>query len=154
MARELGIGVLPWAALGGGLFSGKYSRQDLVVGETTPKGTRLERLRQFGRFTERHLAIADVVNRIAQEIERTPAQVALAWTLKQPGVTSTLLGARTPDQLRENVDALTIELSLEHLADLDQASSIELGFPHDFLAQVRTATLDGGAVITEIPGKK
>jgi aryl-alcohol dehydrogenase-like predicted oxidoreductase len=146
MARELGIGVLPWSPLGGGVFSGKYSRDDLVAAHAAPNGTRKEWMRQFGRFTERHLAIADVVNSIAQEIKRTPAQVAIAWTLAQPGVTSTLLGARTPEQLLANLQALTIELLPEQLADLDQVSTIELGFPHDFLAQVRASALDGGTV--------
>jgi len=152
MARELGIGVLPWSPLGGGLFSGKYTRDDLGAVGAVPKGTRREWMQQFGRFTERHLAIADVVNRIAQEIGRTPAQVAIAWTLTRPGVTSTLLGARTPDQLRDNVDALTVDLSPEQLQDLDQASAIELGFPHDFLAQVRASALDGGTVIADVRG--
>ncbi len=104
-------------------------------------------MQQFGRFTERHLAIADVVNRIAQEIGRTPAQVAIAWTLHQPGVTSTILGASSPEQLRENLQSLTVELSSEQLQELDQVSKIELGFPHDFLAQVRQPIIDGGAVI-------
>jgi aryl-alcohol dehydrogenase-like predicted oxidoreductase len=148
MARELGIGVLPWSPLGGGLFSGKYSRDDLAV-DTRSKGTRKEWMRQFGRFTERHLAIADVVNRIAQEIGRTSAQVAVAWTLMQPGVTSTVLGVRTTDQLLDNLNAMTVELSPEQIHDLDQASAIELGFPHDFLAQVRPSALDGGTVITD-----
>lgn len=149
MARELGIGVLPWSPLGGGVFSGKYSRADLATSEAASKGTRQAWMRQFGRFTERNLGIAEVVNRIAQEMDRTPAQVALAWTLAQPGVTSTVLGARTPEQLLENLAALTVEFSPEQLADLDQASAIELGFPHDFLAQVRPSALDGGTTITD-----
>lgn len=149
MARELGIGVMPWSPLGGGVFSGKYSRDNLIAADASSKGTRKQWMQQFGRFTERHLAIADVVNRIAQEIERTPAQVAIAWTLAQPGVTSTLLGARTPEQLLANLESLTVELSPGQLADLDQASAIELGFPHDFLAQVRMSALDGGVVITD-----
>lgn len=154
MARELGIGVLPWSPLGGGLFSGKYSRHDLVATDVVSKGTRQEWMQQFGRFTERHLAIADVVNRVAQEIGRTPAQVAIAWTLTQPGVTSTLLGVRTPEQLLANLDALTVELSSEQLQDLDQASAIELGFPHDFLAQVRASAIDGGATILDAEERK
>ncbi len=151
MARELGIGVLPWSPLGGGIFSGKYSRADLATIYDAPKGTRKEWMRQFGRFTERHFAIADVVNRIAQEIERQPSQVALAWTLAQPGVTSTILGARTPEQLLSNMQALTVKLSPEQLAELNQVSAIELGFPHDFLAQVRASALDSGVVITGAP---
>ncbi len=69
-------------------------------------------------------------------------------------MTSTLLGARTLEQLRENLDAVTVELSPEHLQDLDQVSAIELGFPHDFLAQVRASAIDGGATIIDVQGKK
>jgi aryl-alcohol dehydrogenase-like predicted oxidoreductase len=145
MARELGIGVLPWSPLGGGLFSGKYSRNDLAA--STEKGTRKAWMQQFGRFTERHLAIADIVHKIAHELDATPAQVAIAWTLQQPGVTCTLIGVRTPEQLRENLGALTVTLSPEQLHKLDQASAIDYGFPHDFLARVRASALDGGATI-------
>lgn len=147
MARELGIGVLPWSPLGGGIFSGKYSRADLATREVASKGTRQAWMRQFGRFSERNLEIAEVVKQIAQKIGRTSAQVALAWTLAQPGVTSTVLGARTPEQLLENLAALSIEFTPEQLVDLDRASAIELGFPHDFLVQVRPSALDGGATI-------
>jgi aryl-alcohol dehydrogenase-like predicted oxidoreductase len=73
--------------------------------------------------------------------------VAIAWTLQQPGVTSTLIGVRTPEQLRENLGALTITLSAEPLHELDQASAIDYGFPHDFLARVRASALDGGTTI-------
>jgi hypothetical protein len=82
-----------------------------------------------------------------------PWQVTLAWTLAQPGVTSTLLGARSPEQLLASMQALTVELSPEQLADLNQVSAIELGFPHDFLTQVRASALDGGVVITDAPKK-
>lgn len=149
MARELSIGVLPWSPLAGGLFSGKYSRRDLETSDAGTRGTRKEWMQRFGRFTERHLAIADVVNRIAREIERTPAQVAIAWTLAQPGVTSTVLGARTPEQLRENLESLRIAFSPEQLQELHRVSAIEAGFPHDFLAQVRASAIDGGAVIAD-----
>ncbi len=150
MARELEIGVLPWSPLGEGLFSGKYSRHDLIADKVKLKGTRLEGMRQFGRFSERHLAIADVVSKIAQEIGRTSAQVAIAWTLSQPGVVSPILGTRTLEQLRENLNALTVDLSSEHLRELDEASTIEMGFPHDFLAQVHTSAIDGGTTIRKV----
>lgn len=147
MARELGIGVLPWSPLAGGVFSGKYSRRDLEPTAAESRGTRKEWMQRLGRFTERHLAIADVVNRIAQEIERTPAQVAIAWTLAQPGIVSTILGARTLAQLQDNLESLSIEFSPGQLQALNQVSAIEMGFPHDFLAQVRASAIDGGAVV-------
>ncbi|MEP7288216.1 MAG: aldo/keto reductase [Chloroflexota bacterium] len=147
MARDLGIGVLPWSPLGGGIFSGKYSQQELILGNPEPKGTRKAWMQQFGRFTERNMAIAEVVTEIGSELGCSPAQVAIAWTLAQPGVTSTILGARLPEQLKDNLKALTLEFRPDDLQALEQISKIELGFPHDFLAQTRPSAIDGGLVI-------
>ncbi|MFD5824988.1 aldo/keto reductase [Lentzea sp. NPDC060358] len=133
MARAVGLGVVPYSPLGGGVLSGKYSRADL----TSPDGSESTR-RSFnaglGMVTERTLGIADVVREVAREVGRTPAQVALAWNLRQPGVTAPVIGARTPEQLLGNLDALEVELSDAQLARLDAVSAIELGYPHDLLA--------------------
>lgn len=129
MARALGLGVSPYSPLGGGVLSGKYSRADL-----TPVGTGRRSFNAgLGMVTERTLAIADVVREVAAEVERTPAQVALAWNLRQPGVTAPVIGARTPEQLLGNLEALTVSLSAEQLARLDAVSAVELGHPHDLL---------------------
>jgi aryl-alcohol dehydrogenase-like predicted oxidoreductase len=84
--------------------------------------------------TERTLAIADAVTEVAAEVGHTPAQVALAWTLRNPGVTAPILGARTPAQLEDNLGALEVDLTATQLARLDEAGAIELGYPHDLLA--------------------
>ncbi|MGW6443903.1 aldo/keto reductase [Lentzea sp. NPDC055074] len=130
MARALGLGVSPYSPLGGGVLSGKYSRADL-----TPAGTDRRSFNAgLGMVTERTLSIADVVREIAIEVERTPAQVALAWNLRQPGVTAPVVGARTPEQLLGNLEALEVGLTEGQLARLDEVSAIELGYPHDLLA--------------------
>jgi len=77
--------------------------------------------------------VADAVKAVADELGVTSAQVALAWTLANPAVSAPLIGARTLRQLEDNIGALGVVLSAEHLAGLDAASRIELGFPHDFL---------------------
>ncbi len=64
------------------------------------------------------------------------------------GMSETLLGVRTSKQLLTNLEALTVELSPEQLQELDQISAIEPGFPHDFLALVRSSAIDGGTVMT------
>nr|WP_055554218.1 aldo/keto reductase [Streptomyces sp. NBRC 110028] len=76
----------------------------------------------------------DVVKEVAAELGRTPAQVGLAWTLRNPGVTAPIIGARTPAQLEDNLGALEIDFTASQLARLDGAGAPELGFPHDMLA--------------------
>ncbi|MFJ2739360.1 aldo/keto reductase [Streptomyces sp. NPDC087440] len=135
MARELGLGVVPYSPLGGGVLSGKYGRDDLTgTSAGTGESTRRDHNLTLGTLTERNLAVADVVRDVAADLGRTPSQVALAWTLLNPGVASTLIGARTPAQLEENLGALEIEFTTAQLARLDAASAIGLGQPHDLLA--------------------
>jgi aryl-alcohol dehydrogenase-like predicted oxidoreductase len=102
--------------------------------------------------SERNLAIADVVKQVAAELGRTPGQVGLAWTLRNPGVTAPLLGARTPAQLADNLGALSVGFTAAQLARLDGAGAIELGFPHDLLAGDRGRALNRGDLMIELRG--
>ena len=88
----------------------------------------------LGSVTEHNLTIVDVVRDIAGELGRTPAQVALAWSLQSPSGPTPVLGARTFAQLEENLGALDVTLSAEQVARLDAVSAIDLGFPHAMLA--------------------
>jgi aryl-alcohol dehydrogenase-like predicted oxidoreductase len=135
MAKELGLGTVLWSPLAGGVLTGKYSRQDL----TTPPSDQSESVRKsfnvaLGGVTERALAIVDVVKEVADEVGRTPAQVALAWTLQNPEVTAPIIGARTAEQLQENLEALEVDLTPSQVARLNEVSAIDLGFPHAMLA--------------------
>jgi aryl-alcohol dehydrogenase-like predicted oxidoreductase len=119
------------------VLTGKYSRADLTAtaadlasGDSARKGFNVA----LGAVTERSLAVADAVKEVAAELGRTPAQVGLAWTLHNPDVTAPIIGARTPAQLDDNLGALDVDLSADHLARLDAASAIPLGLPHDLLA--------------------
>jgi len=150
MARELGLGVIAWSPLGSGVLTGKYSRADLAIGagEAEAVGTRRNVAAANASLTERGLAIAGVVRDVAAEAGRTPAQIALAWTLRQPGVTAPILGTRTLAQLEENLGALDVRFTDDQRARLDAASAVELGFPHDFLARpMPRAVMFGGAEI-------
>jgi aryl-alcohol dehydrogenase-like predicted oxidoreductase len=135
MARAMGLGVIPFSPLGGGVLTGKYGRDDLTAkngatGDRTRKNFNLA----LGMVTERNLAIADVVKQVATESGHTPAQVALAWVLQNPGVTAPIIGARTPAQLEDNLGALEVEFTAAQLARLEEASAIDLGYPHTLLA--------------------
>jgi aryl-alcohol dehydrogenase-like predicted oxidoreductase len=150
MAKELGLGVNPWSPLASGVLTGKYSAKDLNdAGTASAAGTRKNVAVANGGLTARGLAIAEVVKQVAAEIDKTPAQVALAWTLLNPAVTSPIMGARTLAQLEDNLGALTVRFSEAQRARLEEASAIELGFPHDFLAQPLTRAVMLGNVKIE-----
>ncbi|GAA3658214.1 aldo/keto reductase [Nonomuraea antimicrobica] len=151
MAREMGLGVIPWSPLANGVLAGKYTRADLDLGEGTgdPSGTRKNVAAANGSLTERSLAIAEVVKRVATEIGSTPSQVALAWTLLDPAVTAPIVGARTLRQLEDNLGALDVRLDAEHLTALDEASRVDLGFPHEFLRRPMSRGVIMGGVTIE-----
>ena len=136
MAREMGLGVLAWAPLAKGVLTGKYTRADLDRPDSTQ--TRKNLAAAAGVLSERGLAIADAVRDVAAEIGRTPAQVALAWTLLNPAVTAPIIGARTLSQLEDNLGALDVTFTDDHHATLQNASAIDLGFPHELLNRPRT----------------
>ncbi len=133
MATELGLGVIPWAPLRRGILAGKYGCEDLERSAASSDGTRRDEVYARGLVTERSLEIAEVVKKIAGEIGRTPSQVAIAWLLAKAPVTSPIIGVRTLPQLQDNLDALDIELTRDHLHSLDEVSAITLGFPHELL---------------------
>jgi aryl-alcohol dehydrogenase-like predicted oxidoreductase len=136
MAREMGLGVIPWSPLAGGVLTGKYSRDDLAEEiSADPSGTRKNVAAANGSLTERALDIADVVKQVAGELGVKPSQVALAWTTLNPGVTAPIVGARTLGQLEDNLGALDVRFSDSQLAALEEASRVDLGFPHEFLAR-------------------
>jgi aryl-alcohol dehydrogenase-like predicted oxidoreductase len=130
MARELGLAVTPWGAIGGGVLTGKYSSKK---GEAATHRYKADD--QIDRLSERSLAIADEVVKIAGEIGCPPAQVAINWVRQQTGLMIPIIGARTEAQLKENLACLDNPLTEEHLKRLDDISKIDLGFPHHFLAK-------------------
>jgi aryl-alcohol dehydrogenase-like predicted oxidoreductase len=151
MASELGLGVIPWSPLGSGVLTGKYTRADLDHSPSSdPTGTRKNVAAANGVLTERALDIADVVKDVADEVGRSPAQVALAWTLFNPAVTSPIIGARTLTQLEDNLGALDVELTAAQRARLHEVSAIDLGFPHEMLTRAMPRqVIFGGAKVVE-----
>ena len=104
MANEMGLGVVPFSPLSNGLLSGKYSIEDFrnKSGSTGFQGSRKTALETLGKFTERNMEIVDEVKKVASEVQKSPAQVALAWLLSKSTVTSVLLGASKLEQLENN----------------------------------------------------
>ncbi|MGI5128070.1 aldo/keto reductase [Pseudonocardia sp. CA-107938] len=151
MARELGLGVVPWSPLASGVLTGKYTRDDLALGEGTSgaAGSRKNVAAANGALTARSLDIADVVRDIAGATGHSPSQVAIAWTLRNPAVTAPIVGARTLAQLEDNLGALDVELDEKDLARLDEASAVDLGFPHAFLQRDMTREVMNGGLRIE-----
>lgn len=136
--RALGMGLVAWSPLGAGMLTGKYDRGKLADagpagnlpnrGGATPEGGSEGRLNgdnPFGGmlFTEANFHVVDELRAVASDIDRPMAQVALAWAANRPGVSSVLIGASRPEQLRENAASLDIALSPDQQARLDAAGA-------------------------------
>jgi aryl-alcohol dehydrogenase-like predicted oxidoreductase len=124
-AEDSGLGLLPWSPLGGGWLSGKYRREERPTGSTRlgeDPGRGMEAYDRRG--TERTWNIIDAVQRIAEGRGVSMAEVALAWVRDRPAVTSTILGARTVEQLETNLRAAELQLTSEETAALDAASDL------------------------------
>jgi aryl-alcohol dehydrogenase (NADP+) len=123
--QDAGMGLLPWSPLGGGWLSGKYQRDERPTGATR-LGEDPERGMEAWerRGTERTWNIIDAVQKIAEDRGVSMAEVALAWVTDQPAVTSTILGARTTEQLETNLRAAELHLTPGETAALDQASDL------------------------------
>jgi aryl-alcohol dehydrogenase-like predicted oxidoreductase len=115
---------MPWSPLAGGFLTGKYRRGDKA--ETG----RLSGPNPFGhsKFVDRNWDILDALNAVAADVGRPAAQVALAWAMARPGVASTLIGARTLEQLESNIAATTISLTDAQMTKLTDASAPSPGF--------------------------
>ena len=123
MARELGVGITPWSPLKGGVLSGKYTRHN--AGQIKPdRGFIADTV-----FTEKTYAIVDELDIIAKAHESTVARVALAWVQAQPGVTSTIIGARRLAQLEDNLKALDVKLSAGELGRLEVRDALAVHPP-------------------------
>ncbi|MGN7798216.1 aldo/keto reductase [Leifsonia sp. 22587] len=124
-ALDAGIGLLPWSPLAGGWLSGKYRRDEPPTGATRlgENPTRGMEAWEARNADPRTWEIIDTVNAVAQETGASASQVSLAWLSGRPAVTSVILGARTVEQLEDNLGAADVHLSDEQRARLDDAST-------------------------------
>jgi aryl-alcohol dehydrogenase-like predicted oxidoreductase len=157
MAREFGLGMMPWSPLGGGLLTGKYGRDKLAAaseGATVPNAAdgaedqpreRLNGANPYGGmlFTERNFDIVDTVRAVAGELDVPMVQVALAWVLQQPGATSLLLGASKPEQLKGNLAALSLTFTEDQIERLNAVSALPALNPY-FIFNLPREMLFGG----------
>ena len=131
MAKALNVGVTAWSPLAGGVLTGKYHGQ----GASDQKGEagRMsgEMMKDFLPEQQRADRVVAAVKSVADEVDRSLAQVALAWLRTRPVPVIPIIGARKLSQLQDNLASFDLTLSSGQVETLDEASRIELGFPYD-----------------------
>lgn len=135
VCREEGVGFLPWSPLAGGWLTGKYRR-----GQPVPSDSRAGRRDRWEDLTEQRAderlwRILEALGEVAARRGKTLPQVALNWVLAQPGVVAPIFGARTLQQLEDNLGSVGWSLEGEDLELLNTVSAIPLPYPYDFIAR-------------------
>ncbi len=151
-ALECGMGITPWSPLASGFLAGKYTR------DAEGKGTGEGRLNVLGggsnpvfhKYTERNWRTLEVLHAVAGETGKPLAQVALAWTSAQRGVTSLILGATNVEQLQDNIASLDVTLTPDQSGRLNGVSASDLVHPYMFFrGMLRRERIWGG---TDVKG--
>jgi len=130
LAKDQNLAIMPWSPLAGGFLSGKYSREN-----EKPDGARRATLDFPPVDRERLWRVLDVMRPIAADHLVSVAQVALAWLLAQPHVTSVIIGAKNQEQLLDNIAATEVTLSAEQLQAISEASALPGEYPQWMLAR-------------------
>ncbi len=134
MAKHFGMTVTPWGAIGGGALTGKY-----LKGETgrVPENSL--------RRNDRAVKIAEKAVEVAEKMGVPPAALAVQWTRQREGESIVpIIGARRVDQLLDTMRCLDFEIPAEQMAELEAATAVEMGFPHDFLTGGARDVIFGG----------
>jgi aryl-alcohol dehydrogenase-like predicted oxidoreductase len=145
-AQVLGMGLCPWSPLASGFLTGKYRRDETdVQGRlSVTKGSGNPTLE---RFSDRNWRILDELLVVAKEVGRSPAEVALNWVATQSGVTSTIIGATKPVQLKSNLSAIEFEIPASLRARLHEASKLDTAHPYVFYEDYLQKMIHGNASV-------
>ena len=147
-ARECGLGITPWSPLAGGFLAGKYARDTAGTGGEGRLNGPNPFAGSFSKFTDHNWAVLDVLRGVAAELERPLAQVALAWTSAQPGITAPIIGASRAGQITENLASLEIHFSPDQLQALNDVSAPAPTFPYPiFTPALNRGAVFGGAAV-------
>ena len=134
LAREEGIGLITWSPLAAGMLTGKITR------DSKPPESRLaQREMEFYRFyfTDRAFQIVETLKECATELGKTPAQVALAWQLAKPEITSAIIGVRNAQQLADNLGAVDVVIPPPIMERLQKASAVPPEYPGSFINMIQ-----------------
>lgn len=138
MALSEGIGIMPWSPLAGGFLSGKYTRNNEVAGDSRRDSFDFPPINK-----EKAYDIIDVMAEIGQRYQVSVATVALNWVMRQPGVTSTIIGAKRMEQLKDNLSASDLRLSDEDMQRLNEISAQAPQYPGWMVARQLNGRLPG-----------
>lgn len=123
MAIDHDLAIFPWSPLAGGFLTGKFTR------ENTDSGSRRAKFDFPPIDKEKAFDLVDVMGEIAKAHSVSTAQIALAWVRQQPGVCSTIIGAKTLDQLHDNIASVEINLTADDLKKIDEISPLPMQYP-------------------------
>jgi aryl-alcohol dehydrogenase-like predicted oxidoreductase len=153
LALALGLAVMPWSPLASGMLTGRYRGAGAdPVGEGRLAALKAQGNPAFTKlFTERNWRIVDVLVDVARAAGRPPAQVALSWIVRRPGVVSTVLGATKPEQLLDNLTALDFALDPALSARLEEASRPETVHPYLYFEPEIRAMITGKTTVRAEP---
>ena len=146
MAKALNLGVTAWSPLAGGVLTGKYHSG----GSAESGRMSSDMMKQFMPDEQRTARIIKAVKTVADQTGRRMAQVALAWLRSRPVPVIPIIGARKLSQLQDNLASIDLSLSAEQFKTLDEASRIELGFPHEFYDKEMVVSLIYGGMADQI----
>ena len=124
LAKDQNLALMPWSPLAGGFLSGKYTRHNEKAGDSRRDNFDFPPVNRPKAYD-----IIDVLIEVGKQYGVSAAQIALAWVRLQPGVTSTIIGAKNVDQLNDNVNSTAIELSADDLARLNEVSALTKEYP-------------------------
>lgn len=132
-----GVGIVPWGPLGGGFLSGKYHRNRRPASPDEGRIAVMEDDTEESwqnRDIDHNWEIIDILDEIVMSYARAShSRIALRWVLSQPGVDSVIIGVRTPEQLEDNLGALEVELAVDEIQRLTEASALKPVYPYRFL---------------------
>jgi aryl-alcohol dehydrogenase-like predicted oxidoreductase len=137
MTHALEMAFTPWGILEGGEMTGKYNAPSEEPKRSIDTSPRIK-------------SLAAELMLLAEEIGRTPSQIAINWVRQQPYLVVPILGARSEKHLRDNMGCLDFELTTEQIQRLSDASPIDLGFPHSFLGSDHVRGLIFGKTFAQI----
>ena len=124
LANDQRLAIMPWSPLAGGFLSGKYTRNNEKAGDSRRDSFDFPPVNK-----EKAYDIIDVIAEIGKQHNVSAAQIALAWVRLQKGVTSTIIGAKNPDQLQDNIKSTELVLSADDLKKIDEVSALPREYP-------------------------
>jgi aryl-alcohol dehydrogenase-like predicted oxidoreductase len=147
LALHHGMGITPWSPLAMGLLTGKYTRDSIGEGRLKAvQGSGNPVMEKFAK-NPKNWDVVDVVKDVAQQVGRPPAQVALNWIARRPGVASTLVGATKLHQLEDNLAALDFDIPAELSDRLEAVSRPEDCSPYNMFAPAMLSMTTGGTTV-------